>query len=144
MTRRFTTDWRDGILESWMGQEGSLRVTSMTAPRSPHGDPLREVSLATQPCGVHRAPRIGTDDPLLLGIPTDALTPDYENRDPLRNVRPDSPRTSARFRPVPSIGQGALRIDRLVPTILPDDPLDGLEGDERESFRKIMEEITGE
>ena len=66
MSRRFTTDWSNDVLRSWKDQTGILRIVSTVAPRDPHDDPLREASVATESCGV-RAPRGGSDDPLLSG-----------------------------------------------------------------------------
>ena len=78
------------------------------------------------------------------GIPTDDLKPDYDNRDPLRNVRPGSPRAHSRFPVVPSLGQGSLALQELTPVPLDEHPLDGLSSGQQVFFRSAMTEIVGE
>jgi hypothetical protein len=85
-----------------------------------------------------------TSDTGPSGVPTDDLTPDYDNRDPLRNVRPGSPRAHSRFPVVPSLGQGRLAVHELKPVSFPENPLDGLAGEEQAFFRSAMVEIVGE
>lgn len=74
-----------------------------------------------------------------------ALKPDFDNRDPLRNVRPGSPRAHSRFPVVPALGQGNLAISELstAPVELPENPLEGISEAEQREFRSMMTEILG-
>jgi hypothetical protein len=78
------------------------------------------------------------------GVPTDDLTPDYDNRDPLRNVRPGSPRAHSRFPVVPSLGHGSLAVHRLEEVPFAEHPLEGLAADEQVFYRSALTEIVGE
>jgi hypothetical protein len=84
------------------------------------------------------------NDRFLSEVPTDELTPDYENRDPLRDIRPGAPRMHSRFPVVPTLGQGALAVQNLQPIDIGEDPLEGMNERQQAFFRSTMTDILGE
>jgi hypothetical protein len=83
-------------------------------------------------------------DASLSEVPKDDLRPDYDNRDPLRNVRAGSPRSHSRFAVVPTLGQGNLAVDKLERRTFSEDPLSDASDDARMFFRSSMADIVGE